>query len=673
MKKLSLVSVAVAATLLTTSWSASAAQRYDVTDSNPNLDSATISGILGSGRDYLSSTAKNGHVGEVFAEPSISFLVSYIKMEGKSETLTIDTLTLRDGESTSRPTITTIEFWGKDNQTAQSVSLGTVNVGKFGVVRIQEGIAGSDSSNVANPKSSSVAIGTLNLGDKSAVTIGVSSGNDHKSPDSTSISTINVSDGEFAGIVAGEGQNNRIEVGTINIANNKLDLGNQTSLSNTGGYKLAKTRLVGQNGTVKVNLENASSQLVLGDVGEEDEGNGTTLDIKFSEAAAASKNSTVTVVKDATVASNATFNVTADNMATGDAAQNIKNLQTVADKVVQEGADPESATTVADNVTLKSKIFDEVSAQIKDGKVDTNTIRVSENAEVVGFAQLHSVGLMQWRSEMNHMQYRLGEIRDHKGYNNGVWVRAYNGKDKYGSQSVENEYIGIQAGYDHRIEGTNFIVGGAVNYAHGDSDFSAGAGDNHNVAFTAYGTWLADSGLFADVTAKVGRLSNDVTIGGYTAGYDTNAVSLSAEAGWRVPVSKSFYVEPQVEMMYGHVSGADYSTQNYKAEMDAVDMFVGRLGVQAGLVCPQNKGSVYVRASVLHDFDGEASTLFRNRENLNEVRPVEDDLGGTWYELGIGAHYNVTDTTYVYADFQYADGDETESPWRWTLGIRKAF
>ena len=673
MKKLSLVSVAVAATLLTTSWSASAAQRYNVTDSNPNLDSATISGIIDSGRDYLSSTAKNGHVGEVFAEPSSSFLVSYIKMEGKSETLTIDTLTLRDGEPTSGLTITTIEFWGKDNQTAQSVSLGTVNVGKSGVVRIQEGIAGSDSSNVANPKSSSVAIGTLNLGDKSAVTIGVSSGNDHQSPDSTSISTINVSDGEFAGIVAGEGQKNRIEVGTINIANNKLDLGNQTSLSNTGGLKLAKTRLVGQNGTVKVNLENASSQLVLGDVGEEDEGNGTTLDIKFSEAAAASKNSTVTVVKDAIVASNATFNVTADNMATGDAAQNIKNLQTVADKVVQEGADPESATTVADNVTLKSKIFDEVSAQIKDGKVDTNTIRVSENAEVVGFAQLHSVGLMQWRSEMNHMQYRLGEIRDHKGYNNGVWVRAYNGKDKYGSQSVENEYIGIQAGYDHRIEGTNFIVGGAVNYAHGDSDFSAGAGDNHNVAFTAYGTWLADSGLFADVTAKVGRLSNDVTIGGYTAGYDTNAVSLSAEAGWRVPVSKSFYVEPQVEMMYGHVSGADYSTQNYKAEMDAVDMFVGRLGVQAGLVCPQNKGSVYVRASVLHDFDGEASTLFRNRENLNEVRPVEDDLGGTWYELGIGAHYNVTDTTYVYADFQYADGDETESPWRWTLGIRKAF
>lgn len=77
---------------------------------------------------------------------------------------------------------------------------------------------------------------------------------------------------------------------------------------------------------------------------------------------------------------------------------------------------------------------------------------------------------------------------------------------------------------------------------------------------------------------------------------------------------------------------------------------------------------------MLHDFDGEASTRFTDKANLaGPGRTVEDDLGGTWYELGIGAHYNVTDTTYIYADFQYADGDETESPWRWSLGIRKAF
>lgn len=647
---------------------------FTLTNDAPYLADVTINPIdPDNSKDYLSNQAVSGSVDQVTASNAGSSKVSYIKNEGAGQSLSIGTLNLVDGTK-DVPTIATVEFWGKDNTVDQSISIGTVNVGSNAVLRIQEGKQFLSSTNVANPKSSTISITTLNLGDKSAVTLGVSILNDHKAADTTSITTINVSDGEFAGIVAGEGQNNRIEVGTINIANNKLDLGNQTSLSNTGGYKLAQTRLVGQNGTVKVNLENASSQLVLGDVGEEGEGNGTTLDIKFSEAAAASENSTVTVVKDATVASNATIKVTAANQATGDATKNAETLQSMADKVVQENAEG-TATSVADEVTLTSNIFDEVTAQIDEtGAVDSTTIRTVENAEVFGFSQLHSVSLMQWRSEMNHMQYRLGEIRDHKGYNNGVWVRAYNGKDKYGSQSVENEYIGIQFGYDHKIEGTNFIIGGAVNYAHGDSDFNAGEGDNHNVAFTAYGTWLADSGLFVDVTGKIGRLSNDVTIGGYTAGYDTNAVSLSAEAGWRVPLTQSFYVEPQVEMMYGHVSGADYDTQNYKAKMDAVDMFVGRLGVQAGLVCPQNKGSVYLRASVLHDFDGEASTRFTDKANLTGPgRTVEDDLGGTWYELGIGAHYNVTDTTYIYADFQYADGDETESPWRWMLGVRKAF
>ena len=52
---------------------------------------------------------------------------------------------------------------------------------------------------------------------------------------------------------------------------------------------------------------------------------------------------------------------------------------------------------------------------------------------------------------------------------------------------------------------------------------------------------------------------------------------------------------------------------------------------------------------------------------------LNEELGDTWYELGIGANYNVTDSTYVYADFNYADGGEIESPWRWSVGVRFAW
>ncbi len=691
MKKVSLVSAAVMAAISMSAtaadWNTSDDGVYKVTNNGAvSHDTVTVTG-----EESSSATA---HALLVLASGDVSFknvtLQGYQISEGNTKTvgsyfktwaknLSIENLTL-DSDPNGGYSINTLEFRALAG-TSQAINISTATIKNGAVLRLQ---TGSDQN--VNPDYSEVHISDLTLEGTSAIALGVATFT-KESADKISIGTINVVGNEegtsLSGIVGGAGKANRtVEISEVNVGNGTFTLAAtkddipsewMPSLSLSG---LDKITLVGggEDGVVDINLNEAQSKVVLGNIGQEGDGaSATTLNVNLSEAAAASEEATVTVVQDATVASNATINVTADNMATGDAAQNIENLQTVANKVVQEGA--EEGTSVADNVTLESNIFDKVSAQIgDDGLINTSTIRTIENAEVVGFAQLHSVGLMQWRSEMNHMQYRLGEIRDHKGYNNGVWVRAYNGKDKYGSQSVENEYIGIQAGYDHRIEGTNFIIGGAVNYAHGDSDFSAGEGDNHNVAFTAYGTWLADSGLFADITGKIGRLSNDVTIGGYTAGYDTNAVSLSAEAGWRVSVTNSFYVEPQVEMMYGHVSGSDYDTQNYKAKMDAVDMFVGRLGVQAGLVCPQNKGSVYLRASVLHDFDGEASTRFTDKANLaGPGRTVEDDLGGTWYELGIGAHYNVTDTTYIYADFQYADGDETESPWRWSLGIRKAF
>lgn len=57
------------------------------------------------------------------------------------------------------------------------------------------------------------------------------------------------------------------------------------------------------------------------------------------------------------------------------------------------------------------------------------------------------------------------------------------------------------------------------------------------------------------------------------------------------------------------------------------------------------------------------------RQGADKVT-LNEELGDTWYELGIGANWNVTESTYVYADFNYTDGGEVESPWRWSVGVR---
>lgn len=302
----------------------------------------------------------------------------------------------------------------------------------------------------------------------------------------------------------------------------------------------------------------------------------------------------------------------------------------------------------------------------------------SANTVLATLSESSALGATAWRAEMNHLQYRMGELRDHKGFNNGVWARVFQGKDEYGSQNVENDYFGFQAGYDHKLEGTNVILGGAVSYSQGESTFETGDGDSWSLAFTAYGTWLAENGMFVDGTLKYGMLSTDLDMRAQngaewvrdTASYDTNAMSVSVEAGWRLPLTSLSYVEPQVELMYGHVRAADYTWAGYDVTAEGTDAFVGRAGFQAGMILSENTGSLYFRASVLNDFRGESDTTFRYGD---AKRTVSQDLGGSWYELGLGGNWNVSDDTYLYADFQYADGGEVDTPWRWSVGVRHAF
>lgn len=678
MRKISLISVAVLAALSVTSVSHAAGMvKLDDGDNGPYRESVTIQGTNpdGTAPEYLSNQAANGRVDSVIASNAGSSTISYIKNEGKGQNLSIGSLTLEKG-SADKPTIATLEFWGKDDSVDQTITVENVQIAEYGVLRIQEGKQFL-SDNQANPKSSNINIANLNMGNKSAVSLGLATSG--YSADSITIDTINVYDGEFAGIVAGtkEGNNNTIKVNTINIENNKLDLAGETEIENTGSSFLtgdySKVNLVAQGDVVTVNMNSGGSQLVLGDVGKNIE-NSTTLDVNFSQEAFNSEESNVTFGTGATVAETTKLSLTAENAAKGSNTENVEALNKLLGKVDTTGVSTTGGQVFAStSLTATSDVFDTVTAQTNEaGEVDTSTMRTHENAEVFSFAQLHSVGVMQWREEMNHMQLRLGEIRDAAGYNNGAWARIYNGKDEYGSQDVENKYYGVQVGYDHRLEGTNWIIDGAFSYARGDSTFSTGEGDNHNFTFTGYGTWLADNGLFVDVTGKIGRLSNDITIDHYTSDYDTNAVSVTAEAGWRFALNDIFYVEPQAEMMYGHIMSADYRTQTYKADTEAVDMWVGRLGFQTGLTCPEKKGGVYFRASVLHDFDGDAETKFTGLKS-GDTRKVLDELGGTWYEMGIGANYNVTDNTYLYADFQYANGGEIDTPWRWNLGVRVNF
>lgn len=297
---------------------------------------------------------------------------------------------------------------------------------------------------------------------------------------------------------------------------------------------------------------------------------------------------------------------------------------------------------------------------------------VKENVSLNGYSSIASLAAINWRHEMNDVTKRMGELRDSNG-KVGAWARAYGSELEYGKQNVTSKNNSIQVGSDYAVT-DEWKVGAAFNYTDGSMDFAKGSGDNKAYGLALYGTWLADNGLFLDVIGKYSRMSTDFTSDILSAGYDNNGWSLSAEFGWHYQPIDTAFIEPQVELTYGRLEGDTFYGKNgVRIEQDNFDSLIGRAGVRAGFLLPQNKGNLYAKASVAHDFDGEMQSVATLPGSDIPANVMKDDLGGTWYEFGVGANLNWTDNTYTYIDVQRTTGGEVNESWRWNVGVRYAF
>ena len=327
-------------------------------------------------------------------------------------------------------------------------------------------------------------------------------------------------------------------------------------------------------------------------------------------------------------------------------------------------------------VTFSGGLINDTVTGKNDAQGNFVVQNVQKNAQLVSIGESTAITMMQWRADADDMYQRMGDLRNNNG-SVGVWARTFGGKAEAGH--VDNKYYGVQAGVDTQVAttGPKQFVGGAVSYTTGDATFANGTGDNYMGTFTGYSTWLFDNGSYVDVAAKVGKLNNEFDLaveGKKLAGkYSTQAVALTVESGHRFPVTNLTYVEPQVAFTASHIFGEDYgATNGVTIEQDSINSYVARVGVQAGLNCPDNMGSVFVRASYLYDFDGETSTV-AHKANAMDSNRFDQDFGGGWYELGLGMNVNFTKNLYGYADFEYVTGGEIKTPYRWNAGVRYAF
>ena len=411
-----------------------------------------------------------------------------------------------------------------------------------------------------------------------------------------------------------------IDGGIINLDSSKLNTEDSLQIQN----------VTGTGGTI--NTDNVNNKLSI-------------------DSKAADTNLTVNGTKDVT-----------DAIASGKAS-----LQKLADVVKSNGK------SAADTVTSDANdIIGGYSAKVgDDGKVVAKTVKTLENPTNRAISDMANISLMTWRQENNDMNKRLGELRDSKG-EHGAWARMARGESKYGSQNVKNQYNYYQVGYDEKLStNPNWTVGVALTRTEGTSTFARGTGENKHTGFAVYGSYLNDNGSFVDLIAKYARMDNDYsTIGAGVgdASYETNGYSLSAEYGNRFTKDNGFWIEPQVELTYGTVGSVDYLTsKGARVHQDSVDSLVGRLGFSLGKDIKQ--GNVYVRASYLYDFDGETKATMSGAGTAS----FEQDLGGGWWEVGVGTNLNLSDATHLYFDVEKTYGGNVATPWQWNAGVRWSF
>lgn len=325
----------------------------------------------------------------------------------------------------------------------------------------------------------------------------------------------------------------------------------------------------------------------------------------------------------------------------------------------------------ADILMKEGLVAGEKTAQLnKDGTIDKSTITEKTNSVMDSTLQMASyMPMAMTRILTNDVRKRMGDLRAAEG-NSGAWAR-YDGGKFSGERGFDTDFHTIQVGVDTVPTPDSARFGIAFSYTDGESDYVRTKSDMSAFSLAGYATWMAENGLFVDGVLRMAKVTNDVTVDGNLKGTMDNVVlSASAETGLRFDLNEMFYVEPQAEVMYTYVDGDKFDIGAAQYEINAADSFTGRLGFASGIKCPNNKGDLYVRASVVHEFLGD-SRVTGFAQGSSGI--LELDGKDTWVEYGFGGNFNLTKNTYLWADVERTSGSTLDTDYRATIGVRHAF
>lgn len=275
---------------------------------------------------------------------------------------------------------------------------------------------------------------------------------------------------------------------------------------------------------------------------------------------------------------------------------------------------------------------------------------------------------------------RLGDVRNSADDNDSVWAKYVGGKIKVDGLQGDNDYQynGFAAGYDREI-GSNWRIGLAGQYAKGDTSLTNGDGEIKTAAGALYGTWTGDKGHHVDIIAKVGKVDSETSAYGGTIAqkldgdFGSTAISFAVEYGYRQDLNEGWFVEPMVRASYVHLGGDDYTVTTRDNTMSVTNDSMNSIVLRGGFLLGKTfaaDSSVYLKAAVLHDFDGDINT---HVSADGRSASYSDSIGGIAIEYGIGVNHKFNKDSSMYLDVERISGGDVTKNWGVNVGFRYSF
>ena len=283
----------------------------------------------------------------------------------------------------------------------------------------------------------------------------------------------------------------------------------------------------------------------------------------------------------------------------------------------------------------------------------------------------HGEGFTINASEIDNTLKRINDIRTDPS-EVGAWIRGESGKMKIRSYSYK--YNLTSGGYDWDFDSNaaKMFLGFGISYAKNDCDTGM-IGDTKSMGYNLYGSWLGKENKdYIDVILKYGKLDkkyaglddNNVFVRG---DYDKNLFSIAAKYGRRIEREDGWYYEPSVGLTWGRIGSADFTdSQGIHIHADSSTSKMASLGMQVGKNVQGTE--FYGLVQVRHDFDGKMHVSVPGSDLPGSS--VYDDMGGTWYKVGIGAARKINKNNSFYLDLEKDFGNKVKKPYSIGAGYR---